>query len=109
MLIDYIDRYTDKDGKPIFAGGSYFRNRSAQNGNAAEPLAITEEQLALDIVDAYSMSVTLCLAALGFVKVFRPLIERRTDLKAKVEGLELAVGERLTAAMVGLLRSFVVN
>jgi hypothetical protein len=109
VLTDYIDRYTDKDGVPIFAGGSYFRNRSAQNLNAAEPPAITEEQLSLEIVDAYSMSVTLCLAALGFIKVFRPLIERRTDLKAQVEELELTVGKRLTAAMIGLLRSFVVN
>jgi hypothetical protein len=109
VLEDYMARYTDKNGQPIFTGGSYFRNRSTQNGSAEEPLAITEEQFALDIVDSYSMSVTLCLAALGFIKVFRPLIERRTDLKAKVEELELTVGKRLTAAMVGLLRSFVVN
>lgn len=109
VLDDYMTKYTDTQGKPVFAGGSYFRNSSHKNGSTSKQPEITEEQCALDIVDSYSMSVTLCLASLGFIKVFKPLIERRTELKAKVEELELTVSSRLTAAMIGLLRSFVVN
>jgi hypothetical protein len=109
VLGDYIDRHTNGEGEPVFAGGSYFRNSYHSDGNASKRPEITKEQLALDIVDSYSMSVTLCLAALGFIKVFKPLTERRPELKADVEGLERTVSKRLTAAMVGLLRSFVVN
>ncbi len=71
--------------------------------------APTEEQLALDIIDSYSLSVTLCLAAQGFVQTFRKQPNVRSELRARAKRLEEAVSTRLTAAMVGLLRSFVVN
>jgi hypothetical protein len=111
ILADYMAKYTDKQGEPIFAGGSYFWNSSHKNGNSSEQSELTGEQRALDIVDAYSMSVTLCLAALGFIRIFKLTIAtgRRIELKANVEELERAVSSRLTAAMVGLLRSFVVK
>jgi hypothetical protein len=64
--------------------------------------------LGLDVVDAYSMSVTLCLAALGFLQVFQTT-QLRAEMRAKVVELGQSVSRRLTAAMVGLLRSFVVN
>jgi hypothetical protein len=51
------------------------------------------------------MSITLTLAALGFVKVFRGAITRE-DLRQEVDKLERLASIRLTAAMVGLLRSF---
>lgn len=108
VLTDYMARYTDKDGASVFAGGSYFRNSSAEGGHTVEDSPITEEQRALEVVDSYSMSVTLCLSALGFINVFKPQV-RRTDLKTKIEELEQSIRKRLTAAMVGLLRSFVVN
>jgi hypothetical protein len=109
LIEDYMTRYTNEKGEPVFAGGSYFRNSDHQNGGASKQPAITEEQRALDIVDGYSMSVTLCLSALGFIKVFGPLISGAPRLKTKVGKLEQMVSSRLTAAMVGLLRSFVVN
>ncbi|KAA2266491.1 hypothetical protein F0L68_01745 [Solihabitans fulvus] len=106
VLADYVSRYTDEGGEPIFAGHSYLRTRT--DPDAPRP-QVTEEQLALGIVDDYSMSVTLCLAALGFIAVYKPETARRPELRTKVDDLERAVGRRLTAAMVGLLRSFVVN
>jgi hypothetical protein len=54
------------------------------------------------------MSVTLCLAGLGFLKVFRGQV-RRQALRQEVDELIEAASLRLTAAMVGLLRSFSVE
>ena len=109
VIEDYVARYTDENGEPVFAGGSYFQSYSGQDGAPGEGSSPTEEQLALDIVDAYSMSVTLGLAALGFIRTFKPRTERRPDLKAKLEELDQSISKRLTAAMTGLLRSFVVR
>lgn len=109
VLDAYMTKYTDEQGKPVFSGGSYFRNSPHRNGSTSERPEITEEQRALDIVDGYSMSVTLGLASLGFIKVYQPEIGDSPELRAKVEKLERTVSSRLTAAMTGLLRSFVVN
>ncbi|HEU5469558.1 MAG TPA: SCO2524 family protein [Actinophytocola sp.] len=108
VLTEYIERYTDDQGEPTFAGGSYLRLGENDGPDAAGSVRVTEEQRRLGVVDSYSMSVTLCLATLGFLSVFRPLA-RRPALVQKIEQLEQAVNDRLTAAMVGLLRSFVVN
>jgi hypothetical protein len=101
VLADYIRRNTDNEGEPSFVGGSYLRTDPG--------LEITEEQLKICVVDSYSMSVTLCLAALGFLSVFKPLTLKRQKLYDRVVDLEQAFRDRLTCAMIGLLRSFVVN
>jgi hypothetical protein len=54
------------------------------------------------------MSITLCLALLGFLKVYETRT-RRSDIKETIAELRNATSNRLTAAMVSLLRSFVVN
>jgi hypothetical protein len=54
------------------------------------------------------MSITLCLATLGFLKVYETRT-RRSDIKETIAELRQATSNRLTAAMVSLLRSFVVN
>jgi len=100
VLLEYYERYTD-DGIPVFGGGSYF--------NGTEPdTEPTDEQRALDIVDSYAMSVTLSLATIGFVRVFRTT-SRRTDVQTMLTRLESMASTRLSAAMIGLLRSFSVN
>lgn len=109
VLADYMTRYTNEHGDPTFAGDSYLRDRADPQADHGTEVSITKEQLALDVVDAYSMSVTLCLAALGFLTVYKPQTERRAELKLKVEELQESVSKRLTAAMTGLLRSFVVR
>jgi len=99
LLTDYYQRYTDKSGTPIFSGRTYFQT------DGAEP---TEQQLDLDIVDSFAMSITLSLAAIGFARVFRTAV-RRDEVLREIDELEAMASARLTAAMVGLLRSFAVN
>jgi len=102
VLIDYYERYTDPDsGTPVFAGGSYF-------GGATDADEPSDVQRALDIVDSFAMAVTLSLATIGFLRVFRNTT-RRVDVQKQIERLEEMASTRLSAAMVGLLRSFSVN
>jgi len=100
-LTSYIKQYTLPDGTPSFAGGSYFRPD-------VDGEEIKIEQLALDVVDSFSVSVTLMLSVVGFTKVFRQVVTRPKLLDQVIE-LEERANQRLTAAMVGLLRSFSVN
>ncbi|MEV6068192.1 SCO2524 family protein [Nocardia sp. NPDC052001] len=114
VLEDYIDRYTrieSTDGNgtrdiPIFSAGSYL--------SSAEDQEPTAEQRSLDVVDSYSMSLTLCLAALKFLRGFQhSAVERyRNEVKIstdRVNALVCRISTRLTAAMVGLVRSFAVS
>ncbi|MBL7261662.1 SCO2524 family protein [Paractinoplanes lichenicola] len=105
-LRSYIDRYTDPDGTPVFSGDSYFSvDEDEGDGPGVE---IKQEQRELDVVDSFSISVTLMLATIGFTKIFRQVVTRASLLK-QVDELERAANVRLTAAMAGLLRSFTVN
>src|SRR5512142_1075352 len=104
ILRDYIDRYTEK-GEPVFTGGAYLRGQADESASSVPP-----EYQKIDVLDAYSMSVTLCLAALGFMNVFRASVpEKNTSLRHEIDDLQRAMHRRLTAAMVGLQRSFVVH
>jgi hypothetical protein len=101
VLADYMRAYTDESGNPVFSGGSYF-------GSTDPVVAPTEAQRRLEVVDSYSMSVTLALATVGFLRVFRTVLTRE-DLLREVDELEAMASARLSAAMVNLLRSFAVN
>ncbi|MEU3457373.1 SCO2524 family protein [Micromonospora sp. NPDC006766] len=98
VMTDYFVRYTDDTGTPVFSGGGYL---NTVDGGPD----LTEEQRSLDIVDSFAVSVTLTLATIGFVKVYRGSTQRR-DLLARLDALEAMASTRLSAAMVGLLRSF---
>jgi hypothetical protein len=98
VITEYLDTYTDETGTPSFAGGTYFRADGTPS----------EAQLALDVVDSYAISVRLMLATIDFVKGFRQRISRE-DLLREVDALEASANIRLTAAIVGLLRSFAIN
>jgi hypothetical protein len=99
---EYLRTYVDPStGAPIFSGGSYFSSASGVGD-------LTPDQQALDTVDSYSMSVTLMLNTLGFLRGFRSHA-RRAPLRKEIDELEELASRRLTAAMVGLLRSFTVN
>ena len=98
---DYMRTYLIH-GTPDFSGGSYFETKDS------EAAAVKPEQLNLDVVDSYSMSVTLCLSTLDFLRVLRQSLRSKRML-AEVDELEGLSSQRLTAAMVGLLRSFTVN
>jgi hypothetical protein len=98
---DYMSSYVSESGRPIFAGGSYF--------TSADPaMELTEKQRELDVVDSFSTSISLALFTLGFLKVFSRSVHRPA-LRKKITDLEAATSNRLTAAMIGLLRSFAVN
>jgi hypothetical protein len=101
VLSEYMRTYL-VGGTPDFSGGTYF--------DVFEEDAVTpkSEQLKLHVVDSYSMSVSLCLATLGFLQVYREGI-KSPRMQREVDELEKLSSKRLTAAMVGLLRSFTIN
>ena len=104
QLIRFIGEYMRTyiiDGTPDFSGDTYFDPEDPK-------AAVKDEQRHLHVVDSYSMSVTLCLSTLGFLRVYRPGL-RSSKMIQEVDDLEKLCSQRLTAAMVGLLRSFTVN
>lgn len=103
ILTDYMERYTS-EGRPIFPGGSYLEPRVPDDVDGAP----TAEQLNLEIVDSYSMSVTLSLSTLGFLQVLRTAVRNEKTL-AQIDRLRDLASQRLTGAMTGLLRSFSVR
>ncbi|MEH1012442.1 SCO2524 family protein [Micromonospora sp. CPCC 206060] len=98
VLTEYFTKYTDESGTPVFSGGSYFE----VHHEGGPP---TSDQKRLDIVDSFAMSVTLSLATVGFLKVFRKTVTR-SETHQEIDRLEQFASIRLSAAMVGLLRSF---
>ena len=99
-LEQYVDNYTN-DAGPTFTGGSYLV--AEDSGNEVKP-----EQSGYDITESYSISITLCLSAKGFLREFQRTVERAA-LRERIEAVVTRLEQRLTAAMVGLLRSFVIN
>ncbi|GAA2047822.1 SCO2524 family protein [Catenulispora yoronensis] len=103
IATDYFIRHTDEEGEPRFAAGSYLRSL-----NPDDPVPEDERLQQLEVVDGYSMSITLCLSLLLFVND-RERMEARSAHVEKLVDLRARASRRLTSAMVGLLRSFVVN
>lgn len=101
VLSQFMRTHTGPDESPTFSGGHYFRPTDPKQ-------KLTHEQTQLGVVDAYSMSVTLCLATLGFLKVYEENTTR-PEVRRTLGELRDATNARLTAAMVNLLRSFTVN
>jgi hypothetical protein len=100
VIAEYMRTYR-VDGTPDFSGDSYFDPEESG-------VAVDDEQRQLHVVDSYSMSVTLCLATLGFLQVYRQGLRGQKSID-EVDELRQLCSQRLTAAMVGLLRSFTVN
>ena len=123
VLTDYFLRYSDPDGRPLYAGGSYFNTAPSVKPAGEEPEKLTKEQekeqdaarkptkeqAALDIVDSFAVSVTLSLATVGFARVYRETPQLPETLRSEIEALEDLASLRLTGAMIGLLRSFAVS
>jgi hypothetical protein len=104
QMVSFIGEYLRTylvDGTPDFSGGSYFYPEDSQ----AE---IKPGQRELDVVDSYSMSVRLCLATLIFLQAYRKGL-RSVRMLQEIEELELLSRQRLSAAIVGLLRSFTIH
>jgi len=104
-LVDFAREYLTTylvDGTPDFSGNSYFQVDEEDGGE------ITAEQRKTHVVDSFSMSVTLCLATLGFLRIYRQSVQSPKMLQ-RISEVESLASQRLTAAMVGLLRSFAVR
>ncbi len=106
LLEDYLARYTDTDGQPIFAAGGYLRG--------ADEMPPTAAQLDIEVVDSYSMSLSLCIAALRFLRGFERSVSAEVQaearrLRQRIPVVIEQVGARLTGAMAGLVRSFVIH
>jgi hypothetical protein len=105
QLIKFIAEYMRTylvGGAPDFSGDTYFDPEEDSEA------AVEEEQKQLHVVDSYSMSVTLCLATLGFLQVYRQGLRSQKSIQ-EVDDLRELCSQRLTGAMVGLLRSFTVS
>ncbi|MDQ1295641.1 MAG: hypothetical protein QG608_3526 [Actinomycetota bacterium] len=102
VLLEYMERHRLPDGAPDFSAGSYLGSCEIDR------TAITPEQLRLEVVDSYSMSITLCLSVLGYVqKLGTKTTSRRTA--EKLGRLKDLTSRRLTGAMEGMLSSFSVH
>jgi hypothetical protein len=101
VLTEYMERYSTEDGTPIFSGDSYFQPPDGVG-------ELSDASRALEVADSFSASVTLSLATIGFVRVFRGIITRE-EIRSEVDALEALASRRLSAAMVGLLRSFTIS
>ncbi|MBT8224079.1 MAG: hypothetical protein HKP61_13685 [Dactylosporangium sp.] len=104
LIKEYLDRYTDQEtGRPVFSGGGSF-----VMADPADSRAPTARQRALEVVDAYAISIVLCIAIIDFLRGYRRTASRPAHL-AEIDTAEEDASRRLTGAMVGLQRSFAVN
>ena len=101
VLSEFMGKHHGGDVGPTFAGGYYFLPEDPEQ-------ELTKEQQEFGVVDSFSMSVTLCLATLGFLKIYRTRTTRPETQKL-IQDLWDATSRRLTSAMVSLLRSFTIN
>lgn len=102
LLTEYMELYRDADQRPAFPCGNYLVPEIERHDGP------TPEQQNLELVDAYSMSVSLTLSTIGFVQVLRTSVHNERTLE-QIDRLRDLASDRLTAAMTGLLRSFSVR
>ncbi|QBS46477.1 hypothetical protein DMB37_35830 [Nocardia sp. CS682] len=96
LLAQYLERNTDEHGAPSFAAGDHLRG---------EP---TDAQRRIEVVGSYAMSLTVCLSGLRFLQDCRART-RPGEPTDRIDALAARLSVRLTAAMTGLIRSFVVT
>ncbi|MBY8861839.1 hypothetical protein K7711_35555 [Nocardia sp. CA2R105] len=107
LIEEYLARYSGPDDEPNFAMGSYLRDAGDHTP--------TDNERSVEIVDSYSMSLSLCIAALRFLKGYEQSMsgllrdEAKIQFENRMSTLQRQVGARLTAAMTGLVRSFVIH
>lgn len=103
VALEYFANHTSESGEPSFGAGSYL-----QALDPRVPVPQDAKTQDLEVVDAYSMSITLCLSLLVFVDS-RYDLEQQLRQRENLDELRNLASRRLTAAMVGMMRSFVVN
>jgi hypothetical protein len=101
-LDDFLSRYRSSSGRDLFSPGGYLET---SEGPA------TGEDLPW-VVDSFTMSVSVCLHAYHLVAQWKEALASRRGVQRDLERLDVLGGrlsERLTAAMLGLCRSFAVR
>jgi len=99
LLTTYMERHRDDSG-PIFDGAS--------NVIISGDSEVDADDIRLDNVEGFALSLTLTLASIDFARAFRRAVAR-PDLIQATNRLEELSSERLSAALVGLVRSFAVD
>ncbi|WP_436772306.1 SCO2524 family protein [Yinghuangia sp. YIM S09857] len=100
VCTEYFAAYTDKDGRPLFAGGPL---------RALDPAETpTPDQQALETVESFSIAVTLSLSVLAFVRERESRVRAAPTLE-RLAALRGAASTRLTHAMNALCESFVAD
>lgn len=99
LLTTYMERHRDDSG-PIFDGA----NNVIVSGDGE----VDNDDIRLDNVEGFALSVTLTLSSIDFARTFRRAVAR-PDLIEATNRLETLASERLSAALVGLVRSFAVD
>jgi hypothetical protein len=106
-LLEYLQTYTEDDGTPIFSGEGYFAVPDPRGSNSTS-VELSAELRAQHVVDSFAVSVGLSLATVGFVRAFGASVSRKPRLVELCTEVERLAANRLSAAMVALLRSFTV-
>lgn len=113
IIESYLTSYLDESGRPTFSAGSHVVSDAPSDDAEVDavgdgPAGAIDGPSDLEVVDAFSMSVSLSLAVIGFVQELRGGVRSPRTL-AQITELRRLASERLTAAMAGLLRSFSVH
>ncbi|TQS42079.1 hypothetical protein [Cryptosporangium phraense] len=88
-FLEYMRAYRAEDGSPVFSAPARLIADDAP----------TRDQEELDVVPSYSVSLSVALSALGFIRSFRRQMQRK-EANGAVDELEDLASARLTAAMV---------
>lgn len=104
-IADFLER-NSVDGQPTFGAGSYL-SPSDDGDRSAEARTVPP------VVDAYTMSLSVTLQASHLMDrwLTHPDVKRKSQksLQEQLLAVRLGCGTRLTAAMLGLSRSFASN
>lgn len=92
-LLAFHRRY-ERDGRPVFGAGTYLLD---QHGKATDP--------DVEVVDSFTLSVSLCLYTLMLLKSWRKQQESKLERMPELRDL---AERRLTFALQGLVDSFCV-
>ncbi|MGV9677457.1 SCO2524 family protein [Nocardia sp. NPDC003482] len=106
LLEEYLARHTTSDGEPDFGARGYLRIEGDD--------APTDGRYDVETVAAYSISLRLSMSGLRFLHGFRRFVSgevRREarELEPRIDAVENGIRIRLTAAMTGLVRGFVMH
>ncbi|WP_034263880.1 SCO2524 family protein [Actinospica robiniae] len=103
-LDEYLTEYADDEGTPVFSSHTSLETEEGR--------PLTREQAVPALVEAYAVSVHLCLSALDFLQAFDSAslrLDARHEVRHQAARVQTSARIRLDAALQGLHRCFVVR